>query len=362
MKPKAISLFTGAGGMDIGFSAAGFDVVWANEFAKHAAATYRLNHPSTTIVEGDIDEHIEEIPASDIDCVFGGPPCQGFSVAGKMDANDPRSKLVFSFIAVVERTKPKCFVMENVKALAALSKFSEVRQELYRRAEELGYVADFFVLNAKEFGVPQARERVFFVGFKKSLKRKMTIEQLAKHKQKEIPVKTIFQKLGRAGTEKNPLTCKAKITVAEKPVLRKSPYAGMLFNGMGRPVKLEGAAHTLPASMGGNKTPIVDEGVLFDGLESWVEAYHKAVFYDKETPKFMDAPSQLRRMTIAEAALIQTFPADYKFAGPISSQYTQIGNAVPCKLAEAVARSVLEILEGKTVPVAKKQKELTFID
>jgi len=362
MKPKAISLFTGAGGMDIGFTAAGFDVVWANEFAKHAAATYRLNHPNAVMVEGDINQHINEIPTANIDCVFGGPPCQGFSVAGEMDANEPRSQLVFSFITVVERTKPKCFVMENVKALAALSKFSEVRQELYRRAEELGYVADFFVLNAKEFGVPQARERVFFVGFKKSLKQKMTTEQLDKHKQKEIPVKTVFKKLGRAGTEKNPLTCKAKITVAEKPVLRKSPYAGMLFNGMGRPVKLEGAAHTLPASMGGNKTPIVDEGVLFDGLESWVEAYHQAVFYDKESPKFMDAPTQLRRMTLREAALIQTFPENYKFAGPTSSQYTQIGNAVPCRLAEAVGRAVLEILEGKTAPSVRKQKELSFND
>ena len=362
MKPKAISLFTGAGGMDIGFTAAGFDVVWANEFAKHAAATFRLNHTKTTIVEGDINEHIAEIPTANIHCVFGGPPCQGFSVAGKMDANDPRSQLVYSFIKVVEKTNPKCFVMENVKALAALSKFSEVRQELYRRSKELGYEADFFLLNAKEFGVPQARERVFFIGFKKNLKRKMTYEQIAKHKKPEIPVKTVFQKLGKAGTETNPLTCRAKITVAEKPVLRKSPYAGMLFNGMGRPVRLEGAAHTLPASMGGNKTPIVDEGALFDGRESWVESYHRSVFCEKETPKFMDAPSQLRRMTVAEAALIQTFPEDYKFSGPVSSQYTQIGNAVPCKLAEAVAKSVLEVLSGNMVPISKKQREFAFTD
>jgi DNA (cytosine-5)-methyltransferase 1 len=360
MKPTAISLFTGAGGMDIGFSSAGFNVIWANEYSKHAAATYRLNHPNTVIVEGDINDHINEIPTTGIDCVFGGPPCQGFSVAGKMDANDPRSQLVFSFIEVVERTRPKCFVMENVKALAALSKFAEVRQALFRRSEELGYEVDFFILNAKDFGVPQARERVFLIGFEKNLQRRMTQAQLTKHKKPEVQVKTIFQSLGKAGTEKNPLTCKAKITVAENPVLRKSPYAGMLFNGMGRPVKLEGAAHTLPASMGGNKTPIVDEGVLFDGLGSWVEAYHKSVFYDKEIPKFMEAPKQLRRMTVLEAALIQTFPEGYKVAGPMTSQYTQIGNAVPCKLAEAVAKAVLEILEGHAIPDTERQHKLSF--
>lgn len=362
MKYKAISLFTGAGGMDVGFTKAGFDVVWANEFVKHAAETYKLNHPNTEIVVGDINENIEKIPSKNIDCVFGGPPCQGFSVAGKMDVNDPRSQLVFSFITVVEKLSPKCFVMENVKALAKLEKFSSIREELYKRADALGYTADFFLLNAKDFGVPQSRERVFFVGFKKSLRRNMTYEQLRKQMKKEVSVSSIFKQLGKAGTENNPLTCKAKITIAEKPILRKSPYAGMLFNGMGRPVNVAGIANTLPASMGGNKTPIIDEGFLFDGKDNWVENYHQSVFYENATPAFGDAPSQLRRMTIKEAALIQTFPADYKFAGPISAQYTQIGNAVPCKLAEAVAKSVLEILDGDVVKVKNVQNSLQFID
>lgn len=362
MKYKAISLFTGAGGMDVGFTAAGFDVIWANEYVKHAAETYKLNHPNTEIVVGDINENIEKIPTKNVDCVFGGPPCQGFSVAGKMDVNDPRSQLVFSFISVVEKLSPKCFVLENVKALAKLEKFEDIRQELYRRADELGYSADFFLLNAKNFGVPQSRERVFFIGFKKSLKKKMSYEQLQTKNLEEVSVKEIFSKLGRAGTEINPLTCKAKITIAEKPILRKSPYAGMLFNGMGRPVKLDGIANTLPASMGGNKTPVIDEGFLFDGKENWIENYHQSVFYDKETPKFGDAPPQLRRMTIKEAALIQTFPENYKFSGPISAQYTQIGNAVPCKLAEAVARSVMEVLDGKIAETKHTQSSLKFTD
>jgi DNA (cytosine-5)-methyltransferase 1 len=359
MTYKAISLFTGAGGMDVGFTSAGFNVVWANEFAKHAAETYKSNHPNTTIVVGDINEYIDEVPVEDIDCIFGGPPCQGFSVAGKMDVNDPRSQLVFSFMKVVAKAKPKCFVMENVKALAKLEKFANIREELYKKADALGYKADFFLLNAKDFGVPQARERVFFIGFKKTLKKSLSYENFRAKQKKE---KHVFLKLGKAGSEANPLTCKAKITIAEKPVLRKSPYAGMLFNGMGRPVKLDGVANTLPASMGGNKTPIVDEGFLFDGKDNWIEKYHNAVFYNNKTPKFGDAPQQLRRMTIKEAALIQTFPTNYKFAGPISAQYTQIGNAVPCKLAEAVATVVIEELKGNAVKHKKIQEELQFID
>jgi DNA (cytosine-5)-methyltransferase 1 len=362
MKHKAISLFTGAGGMDVGFTSAGFNVVWANEFVKHAAETYKSNHPNTNIVVGDINAHIDEIPVNDIDCVFGGPPCQGFSVAGKMDINDPRSQLVFSFMQVVAKVKPNCFVMENVKALAKLEKFSNIREELYKKADALGYKADFFLLNSKNFGVPQARERVFFIGFKKELKKNINYENFIIKQKNEIKVKDIFLKLGKASTDDNPLTCKAKITIAEKPILRKSPYAGMLFNGMGRPIKLDGVANTLPASMGGNKTPIVDEGFLFDGKENWIENYHNAVFYNKEIPKFGDAPSQLRRITIKEAALIQTFPEEYKFAGPISSQYTQIGNAVPCKLAEAVAGVVIDILRGNAIEYKKTQNELQFID
>lgn len=362
MNYNAISLFTGAGGMDVGFTTAGFNVVWANEYVKHAAETYKLNHPKSEIVVGDINENLDKVPIDGIDCVFGGPPCQGFSVAGKMDINDPRSQLVFSFLTVVKKASPKCFVLENVKALAKLEKFEAIRQELYRRADELGYTADFFLLNAKNFGVPQSRERVFFIGFKKSLKRKMSYEQLQTKMKEEVTVKEIFNKLGRSGTETNPLTCKAKITIAEKPILRKSPYAGMLFNGMGRPVKLDGVSNTLPASMGGNKTPVIDEGFLFEGKENWIEKYHQSVFYDNEAPKFGDAPSQLRRMTIKEAALIQTFPENYQFSGPISAQYTQIGNAVPCKLAEAVAKSVLEVLEGKVAKQKSVQNSLQFTD
>ena len=149
---KAISLFSGAGGMDVGFKNAGFNVIAANEMDKHACDTFRANHPECNLIEGDIDSCGEAfIGLKGIDVVFGGPPCQGFSVAGKMDPDDPRSKLIFSFCNVVEKIKPKAFVMENVKALGSLSKFEDVRTELLSRFQKAGYVVTIHILNSKDF-------------------------------------------------------------------------------------------------------------------------------------------------------------------------------------------------------------------
>jgi DNA (cytosine-5)-methyltransferase 1 len=349
-KLKAVSLFTGAGGMDVGFERAGFSVVWANEIMPHAARTYELNHPSSNMHCGDLADFKDKLPSpSDgIDCVFGGPPCQGFSVAGKMDPNDPRSKLVFDFLDVVARVRPRFFVMENVRALAELEKFSSVRERLKNQATALGYSSEFIVLNAKDFGVPQSRVRMFFIGFRINGEIQIDLEPY----KKEAPsLRKLFQSIGPAGTEKNPLTCKARITLAKYPILRKSPYAGMLFNGLGRPLNLEGVSCTLPASMGGNKTPFIDTRSLEQGRPAWVEEYHAKLWETAKdaTPKgpeeLVEAPDFLRRLTVKEAQLIQTFPSDYEFAGPMSSQYTQIGNAVPCDLAYAVARATVDFYQ-----------------
>ena len=345
---KAVSLFTGAGGMDVGFQKAGFDVIWANELMPHAAKTYALNHPEGVMHQGDLKNFMDKLPTNgDVTCVFGGPPCQGFSVAGKMDLGDERSQLVFSFLEVVRRVNPKIFVMENVKALATLSKFSHVRDEIFRQADALGYELQFYVLNAKDFGVPQSRERVFFIGFKRNLKIKFGDEIFNPYRVIPPSVRDVLLPIGPAGTENNPLTCKAKITLAERPVMRKSPYAGMIFNGLGRPLNTDGVSCTLPASMGGNKTPIVDEAHLFNDEPSWISWYHSRLQSGQAPLAMNDPPTSLRRLTLREAKAIQTFPPEYQFSGPSSSQYTQIGNAVPCGLAYAVAKAVMDALNGR---------------
>lgn len=358
----AISLFTGAGGMDTGFAKAGFKILWANDFDPVACKSYAQNH-SSPIVCGDINALIPELGKyKGVDLVFGGPPCQGFSVAGKMDPSDPRSSLIWSFLEAVEKTKPRAFVCENVKALGVLEKWSSVRQEFMRRAEKLGYGCTYAVLNASDYGAPQSRERVFFIG----LRGKAGIDAkqfLNAYRRKGSTVVDAIRGLGRAGSETNLRVCNAKITLAENPVLRKSPYAGMLFNGLGRPLRINGVSATLPASMGGNKTPIIDEGQLFDGLPSWIEEYHGNLMKGGKASYGL-APSRLRRMTVDEAIRIQTFPKDYKFVGGPSAIFRQIGNSVPPVLAECVAEAVRDLLQKKakrSAPEVGQQHLLTEV-
>lgn len=362
---KAISLFSGAGGMDVGFKEAGFDVVAANEMDKHACETFRANHPETNLIEGDIDTCREEFHSYfGVDVIFGGPPCQGFSVAGKMDPNDPRSKLIFSFCNVVETVKPKAFVMENVKALGALAKFEETRKALISRFQKAGYTVTLHILNSKDFGVPQSRERVFFIGVKDGLKPVLT-GSFRRYRKAAKTLREVLIPLGKPGTKNNDRACNAKVTLAAKPVLRKSPYAGMLFNGQGRPLNPDGWASTLPASMGGNRTPIIDDNHLYHGKTPWVEEYHRHLMNGGKPQGMHEAPPYLRRLTIDEAALLQTFPESYIWCGPSSKVYSQIGNAVPCGLAKAVAccvkETISETLDTETIVDSGENLELALV-
>ncbi len=169
------------------------------------------------------------------------------------------------------------FVLENVKALAKLEKWSEVRKRIFSVSQEMGYTCFPFLLNATEYGVPQKRERVFFIGIKNDLFFEEQINYyLQNNKIKAKTIKETLFDLGRAGSEKNPNTCTAKITFATNPIMRKTAYSGMYFNGQGRPINIDDYANTLPASMGGNKTPFIDEEYLYGDVHSnWVESYHK---------------------------------------------------------------------------------------
>ena len=361
---KTVSLFSGAGGLDIGAIKAGARVVFANDIMKEAAMSYRANI-GDHIVLGDLNTLYDQIAEIDnVDLVIGGPPCQGFSVAGKMDISDPRSKLVWSYAKVVELTRPRAFIMENVKALGKLEKWAHIREKLLQTFRSFGYAVDLIVLNASDFDVPQARERVFVVGFRdypNSVSPDLEA-MIAPYRHKSKTVREVLSVLDKAGTGNNMGTCKAKITLAANPIMRKSPYAGMIFNGLGRPVRIDGYCSTLPASMGGNKTPIIDEKALYDKESPWVESYHKEISEDITKAKFTPAPEFLRRLTVEEAGLIQTFPIEYEFQGAQSSKYTQIGNAVPCNLGNAVARMVIDVLHGVKPIIFQKlaQLELQF--
>lgn len=343
---KALSLYSGAGGLDVGLIRAGFEVVFANDYDKNACETYQANL-GDHIRCGDVELFKEEIEsfAGKIDLLAGGPPCQGFSVAGKMDPDDPRSKHVWTFAEMVSKIQPRAFIMENVKALGSLRKWEPLRKSLLESFREEGYAVNFIVLKASDFDVPQARERVFFIGFKANQFLIPDLESMLKPYRKEGPtVREALSVLDRAGTGNNTGVCKAKITLTPKPVMRKSPYAGMLFNGLGRPTRIDGFSATLPASMGGNKTPIIDEEELYNNQSSWVEEYHSGLRNGNPPSEFKIAPKRLRRLTYQEAAMLQSFPLDYDWRGSQSSIFRQIGNAVPCNLGFRLGKMMMNYL------------------
>lgn len=350
MHLSGLSLFSGAGGMDIGFTRAGVEVVSASDIDRDACLTYEANHSEGIIKCGDINQNLPDIRQFEgVDLVFGGPPCQGFSVAGKMNPDDPRSKLLWVFMKAVELTKPRAFICENVKALAVLDKWAEIRQKLFRFASQLGYTYKLIILNSSDFGVPQSRERMFLIGFRDIEDISNLEARFDRYKKPAPTVRDIVSPLGFAGSKNNQRVCNAKVTIAAKPVMRRSPYAGMMFNGQGRPLNPAGYSCALHASMGGNKTPIIDEEHCYFGQDSWVEWYHSYLMKGGEPLPLDAAPKRLRRLTIDEALRIQTFPHDYQFIGGQSSIYRQIGNAVPCDLAQVVAEVVQDFLSNPEV-------------
>ena len=166
-KIKVIGLFSGCGGLDLGFKQAGYDLIWSNDILKDACDTYRLNIGDHILNEDITKIDLDTIPNTDI--IIGGPPCQGFSLAGKRDSDDSRNKLYLEYFKMIELYNPECFVMENVKGILSMKneKKQLVIDEIKDIAGKIGYKLSIFNLNACDFAVPQKRERVFIIGHKK---------------------------------------------------------------------------------------------------------------------------------------------------------------------------------------------------
>jgi DNA (cytosine-5)-methyltransferase 1 len=342
---KVVSLFTGAGGLDLGFARAGFSTAVACEMNKDACATYRANVRSE-MFEGDVRELIGRLHSGAADAVVGGPPCQGLSIAGKMDPLDPRSTLIDSYFDAVEKVDPQVFVMENVDALLSMKKWAPRLSAIRARAGGMGYGVFCTILNAADFGVPQSRRRFFaFGGAGLTDDEVATLVNPVVEALKTVPTPAIevFRKLGPQGTAQNPATSRAIITFSKNPVMRPTAYAGMLFNGAGRPIDPSRPSPTITASAGGNKTHLVDEEQVFGSGHSFSETYH-AHLSKGGAPGAFEIPSTLRRMTLEESRAFQTFPEGFVFHGPTSARYRQIGNAVPSGLAFVVATAARAVL------------------
>ncbi len=324
-------LFAGAGGLSLGLSAAGFDPVVAVEYMADACKTYMGHHPDVDLYDGDIASVDFKPYGGQIRVVAGGPPCQPFSIGGKRLAHeDPRNGIP-QFVRAVKEIVPDAFLMENVPGLARGSNRPYLDQ-VVAQLEALGYTVTWKVLSAVDFGVPQKRQRLFVIG----MRGRMFSFPKPTHgpgTRRRRRVAGDVLDAGKIIGEPN----RSIVTYAKNPDIRPNPYDGHVYNGGGRPIDLASPAPTMLAAMGGNKTPWVDtQGV--------VPKYHRQL-QAGGAPRSGRVPGA-RRLTVEETALIQTFPLSVRFEGTRSSQYTQVGNAVPPLLAGAVGRALAEQLNA----------------
>jgi DNA (cytosine-5)-methyltransferase 1 len=309
---KVVSLFSGAGGLDFGFAQAGHTIVWAVDNWKDAVETYRMNL-GNHIIEANIEDvSTKGIPDADI--VIGGFPCQGFSVANtKRHTSDRRNKLYLEFIRVLRDKKPPFFLAENVKGILSLGGGS-VFKLILSDFKKIGYGVQYCVLNAADYGVPQNRERVFLLG-----KRQGILAYV------DFPPKRTHAREGGSG-DNNRL--KPWVTVGEALAGLPDPdQANGLKNHQSSKYKLTFTGYLGHREVNPNR-PSPTITARGDHRGGVVVLPH---------------PSNQRRITPREAAIIQSFPIDFKFYGSKTSVYRQVANAVPPLLAKALAKPMLNI-------------------
>lgn len=223
-----------------------------------------------------------------------------------------------------------------------------MRQSIVEHGAKLGYNESYRVHHTPDYSVPKNRDRVVFVGMRHDVGGPADFyRELETHRAAPATARETILSAGRYDTKANPRTCTAAVTLAANPVTRRSPYAGMMVNGAGRPIDLDGIAPTLPAAMGGNKTPTMDEAAPRDpSIPNRFETYHQSFLDGTASPGPGAFPQTVRRLTLKECAAIQTFPAGYRFSGCKTKQHKQIGNAMPRRFAHTVAMSVRDAYLG----------------
>ena len=325
-QPNLVSLFSGCGGLDLGFRRAGFNIVWANEFDKDIWETYERNHPKTYLCRKSIcDIDASEVP----ECIgiIGGPPCQSWSEGGaQRGINDKRGQLFFDYIRILKAKKPLFFLAENVSGMLQ-DRHHEALENFKRQFMDAGYSLSFNIVNAWEYGVPQDRERVLFVGYRNDLGKTFKMPS-------PLPVnerKTLRDAIGdlaniRPGQRKNGLvdsSCQLAVPNHEYMTGGFSP----IYMSRNRVRSWDEPSFTIQA--GGRQSPIHPQAPKMCKVNENMFVFEKG----KE--------SLYRRLSVRESARIQTFPDDFVwYYRNIAHGYKMIGNAVPVLLAETVAKQI----------------------
>lgn len=337
---KIIDLFCGIGGLSLGFEQSGFDVLYAVDMWEDAVKTYNHNRKDKVARVMSVEDFNNEVlphlaSENKITGIIGGPPCQGFSTVGKREIDDPRNKMYLEFYKAVKLANPEFFVIENVKGMLTLNKGAFVKDLLERFGENgLGYSISYKLLNAADYGIPQNRYRVFYVGIK--------------NKKFEFPTPYDYQLTAKDGI--SDLLHSDNEHYGSEP---QNEYQKTLRGSQEKPLNQDYTAHTeqtvniisqIPD--GGNIRSLPKEfwevrkyNKAFERMSSLrpsntIDTGHRNYFHYAEP----------RIPTLRESARIQSFPDNFEVLGTRGSQYKQVGNAVPPMLAKVIAEKIKTML------------------
>lgn len=330
---KLIELFAGTGGLAIGMEKAGFDSVLLNEIDKHACNTLRKNRPEWNVVEDDISQINFSKHENEVDILSGGFPCQAFSYAGnKLGFEDARGTLFFEFARAVKETNPKVILAENVRGLLKHDD-GKTLEAIKSVIDELGYqLVEPRVLKAMFYQVPQKRERLLLVGIRKDLANLVEFKWPSPYK-RIMNLKDALKK-GDLYDSDVPISEGQKYPEKKKNILSLIPQGGYWRD---LPDDLQREYMMKSYYLGGGKTGMARR-------LSWEEPSLTLTCSPAQKQTERCHPDETRPLTVREYARIQTFPDSWEFSGPITSQYKQIGNAVPVNLAYAIGRSLIRLL------------------
>lgn len=316
-KYRTISLFAGIGGFDLGFSNAGFNMIWANDFDKYCVQTFKENI-NENIILGDINEHLDDIPEHDV--LVGGFPCQPFSTLGKLKGfEDDRGTLFFTIKEIIKKHDTKVVVLENVKNIVNHDKgktFRKIKSDL----EEMGYYVNYKVLNSADYGIPQRRNRVYIVAFKKKYFNNVPFEY-------PEPMK---------------LDLKAQDLLDDDVEEKYFISTNMIGTILGKGTK------------GYIVKPTIDQAIC-KTLTATMHKMHRASqdnYYTdiKNHEKYCDKnKTNIRKLTPNECRKIQGFPSDWKQVVSDTQAYKQFGNAVTVNVVYAVAKNLFDYIEKNKV-------------
>jgi len=370
MKLNVVDLFCGCGGLSEGFEDTGFNIIVGNDVEADMIESYKLNHPNSKAIAGDINNISSTqlldgtgLQKEEISLVIGGPPCQGFSTVGDRREDDPRNKLFYQFLRIVEEINPKAFVMENVTGLLTMQN-GRVKAVIKEEFEKLGYTVKYSILKAEDYGVPQKRRRVFFVG----------------HKMNEIefefpkPTHGIVSDSGQSTLTSVTTNLKPFLTVwdaiGDLPSIEcgeskdnydkepKNNIQKFLRNGETNLREHKAPNHTdimikrmENIKQGKNHSNLPKELQLSSGYPN---IYGRLIANEPadtitgncgciSAPGRFIHPFNHRALTVREAARLQSFRDSKKFEGSQMRKYKQVGNAVPPLLAKALASKVKEL-------------------